>query len=132
MMYEVYDKPKNVPYERLDRAVAYACDYLGLTDIFIEITFEKLGLTAGHCDIVDDVVEISVNRNLEGRSLELTIFHELVHVKQILDGKLVIGEGLIPSSWGGIIYTCPYYELPWEVEAYTIEKQMEEAYDGFN
>lgn len=129
-MYETIDKPKNVSYDQLDRAIDYACRYLGLEDTFIELTFETLGHVAGHCDVEDGTAEISINRRLRGKTLELTIFHELVHIKQILDGKLVVGEGLSPSTWCGIIYTCPYDQLPWEVEAYKLEKLMMENYNG--
>lgn len=132
MMYETYNKPSHISYDRLDRAIVHACQYLGLDDIFIEITFESLGITAGNCDVVDGVAEISLNRSLRGKTLELTIFHEFVHIKQILDGKLIIGEGLTPSKWCDIIYTCSYDKLPWEIEAYRLEKEMMECFNGLN
>lgn len=133
MMYETYDKPADISFARLDRAIVHACKFLGLEDIYIVIEFEKMNC-AGNCDIEEGEISITLNSNIvrQGNELELTIFHELVHIKQILDGKLVIGEGSEPSTWCDIIYTCSYKDLPWEVEAYKLEEEMLESFNGPN
>jgi len=133
MMYETYDKPPDISYERLDRAIVHGCKFLGLDDIHIVLDFEEMN-GAGNCDVEDGEISITLNKKIlrYGSELELTIFHELVHVKQILEGKLVVGEGLTPSTWHDIIYTCSYDKLPWEIEAYRLEKEMMECFNGLN
>lgn len=131
MIYEVYDKPADVSYEKLDAIIYHACKELDI-NAEIEIMFEDLHPVAGNCDVEDGVIELRINKKIlrQGDELALTIFHELVHAKQILDGRLVQGDGLTPSSWCGIIYTCSYDKLPWEVEAYYMEKQLLESFNG--
>lgn len=131
MIYEVYDKPANVSYEKLDAIIYHACKELDIANE-IMIEFDNLGGVAGNCDVEEDIIELTINNTslVKGNELALTIFHELVHAKQILDGRLVQGEGLTPSSWCGIIYTCEYKKLPWEVEAYYMEKQLLESFHG--
>lgn len=131
-MYEVYDKPKGLDYETLDAIVYHACSVLDIEND-ITITFDDMGpYIAGNCDVEDGVVELTINtKSLTTKNeIALTIFHELTHARQILDGRLVQGDGLTPSSWCGIIYTCSYDKLPWEVEAYYMEKRLLESFNG--
>lgn len=125
MMYYANNKPKQITFELIDAAINHAVDFLGLQDVMIEIDFEKLGNVAANVDYDEDenTIEIVFNKDLcgKGDEFERTLFHELVHAKQILDGRLELGN---PSKWMGIIYTCSYYELPWEKEAYALEEEM--------
>jgi predicted metallopeptidase len=78
----------------------------------------------GYCNGLEDedyVIEISSNINTS--DMVTTIFHELVHVKQIIDGRLD-EDG---RTWKGKTYDTtktPYKELPWEIEAFRLQRLM--------
>ena len=58
--------------------------------------------------------------NLRDRFVASTVLHELMHVKQVNDGRLVIKKFGI-SVWEGIEYKLDangYVSYPWEKEAY--------------
>lgn len=58
----------------------------------------------------------------------LTMCHELVHVRQLLDGRLVEGKngsGFFDGVYVDITKT-PYEKLPWEIEAF----QKQNSYLG--
>lgn len=116
----------------LDKIVSFAQSYLQIDDnswLTIKFSHDMEQDVCGWCDEIDieeKWIEIEVNRNLSLRNLVTTIFHEMVHCKQILDGRLVQG---CPSVWEGVEYDDYYFELPWEIEAYELEQQMVEAYE---
>ena len=71
----------------------HAVDCLGLTDVTIEMNFKKLNNGIAACiDYNEDeeVVELDIDKSIwkNPQELERTIFHELVHAKQIIDGRL--------------------------------------------
>lgn len=131
MIYELYDEPEWLTYGLMDDIILHANKLLNFPSgayFVIEFTDDVNG--CGDCDVVDNIVEINVNNMLPKTEAMITIFHELVHAEQILKGKLVVGEGLTPSKWYDSIYKCTYEELPWEVEAYRLEKQLMESFNG--
>lgn len=126
MMYYTNNKPTQIPLELLDAVIMHAVDCLHLANVTIEMNFKKLSDgTAALIDYNEDekVVELDIDQNIwkKPQELERTIFHELVHAKQIMDGRLELDY---PSKWMGIIYTCSYHNLPWEKEAYFLEDLM--------
>lgn len=126
MMYYTNNKPKQISLKLLDAVIMHAVDCLGLTDVTIEMNFKKLNNGIAACiDYNEDeeVVELDIDKSIwkNPQELERTIFHELVHAKQIIDGRLELGW---PSKWMGITYSCDYYNLPWEKEAYYLENLM--------
>lgn len=129
MMYSTNNKPKQIPYELIDRAIKHGTNFLGIKDVDIEISFKKLGGVAANVDYFDE--ENTIDMEIETEiwrykdEFERTIFHELVHAKQIMDGRLNIDY---PSTWDGIVYTCSYYDLPWEKEAYALEEEMMKSF----
>lgn len=133
MMYYTRNKPKQIEYERIDEAVMHAVNFLDLPDVQVNIDFKKLDCVAANIDYQKDemIVEIQINKNIwrEDYEFEKTIFHELAHAKQIIDGRL---DTSYPSKWNGIIYTCSYYDLPWEKEAYALEEEMISAFEAKN
>ena len=131
MIYEIYDNPEWLTFELLDSILIHADDTLNFpkTSYFV-IEFTDDIESDGNCDAEDNIVEINVNNKLSQEEAVITIFHELVHAEQILRGKLVIGEGLTPSKWYDTIYRSTYEELPWEVEAFRLEKQLMESFNG--
>lgn len=58
--------------------------------------------------------EVTVSWNLQEWDLLSTLAHELVHVEQVVSGKLGVWQRSTPEG-------TPYLSLPWEVEAFRLE-----------
>lgn len=123
MIYEVVNKPKKIETVLLDSAVSFACSYLKL-DIDMTIEFESLKRTQyGFCDYdgeYDEVI-VTIAKRLSVQDVIRTLFHELVHVRQYVDGRLEVGS---PQIWCGVVYEDKYENLPWEVDAFDLEEKM--------
>lgn len=131
MIYELYDNPEWCTFELMDSILIHANHTLNfLKDSYFVIEFTDDVNGDGNCDMEDNIVEINVNNKLSKQDAIITIFHELVHAEQIMKGKLVVGDGLTPSKWYDTIYRSTYRELPWEVEAFKLEKQLMETFNG--
>jgi len=57
---------------------------------------------------------IRINRKLAGDDLLTAIFHEMVHIKQDIRKEYPV---FLPS-------TIPYYDRPWEIEAYKMQEVL--------
>ena len=57
---------------------------------------------------------IRINRKLAGVDLLTAIFHEMVHIKQDIRKEYPV---FLPS-------TIPYYDRPWEIEAYKMQEVL--------
>jgi hypothetical protein len=127
MFYEVVNKSKRIETVLLDTAVSFACSYLDLNnDIVIE--FERLEKHQyGFCDYDEDEVIVTIAKRLSQKDIIRTLFHELVHVKQYVDGRLDHGR-----KWFGVVYKDDYDKLPWEIEAYELEEKMMKVFYGIN
>jgi len=124
MIYEVENLPKKLSADLLDRAVAFAAEFLGL-DVDLLIEFETLKKhQCGFCDYDEDEVIITIAKRLSLKEMIVTLFHEMIHVKQYADGRL---EQI--SIWMGEKFDCAYEDLPWEIEAHAIEKEMMEKFE---
>ena len=129
MFYEIEGTSKHFDVEELDNIVLHAIRFLSMPEhAFLTIRFSDDILVAGYCDEVDideGCVEIEINNDLSVNDAIVTIFHEMVHCRQILEGRLVQDN---PSTWDGKEYECDYANLPWEVEAYELERKMYGTY----
>lgn len=129
MLYSINKIPASLKKLNLDRMICYAADYLGFNDdLQFEFKLRKLG--EGKCGYVDyeedeDTYEIVLNSSLSEQEFIRTLFHELVHVKQMVNEEYNPEE----STWFGVVYTCDYENLPWEKEAYVLEEEM---YNGYH
>lgn len=125
MIYEVINLPKKLEIALLDKAISFACDYLDL-DVDLAIDFIPMKkYHFGLCDYDEEEIIISIGKALPKKDMIRTLFHELVHVKQHSDGRLQNGS---PQRWLGQVYEDDYNKLPWEVEAFDLEKKMMEAF----
>jgi hypothetical protein len=125
MFYITYNRPHHIETSVLDSIIAFACYYLDL-DADLEVQFESLPeFHYGLCDYEEDEITITISDLLSVEDTVRTIFHELVHVKQYVDGRLESGS---PQRWLGEEYTCEYERLPWEVEAFEHEQNMVDIY----
>lgn len=114
MIYELLNKPKHIEITLIDNAISFACDYLEIDQDF-SLRFERLNNgQIGFCDYLDeDEITICIARNVSPTDFLQTLFHEMVHMKQYIEGTLE-----------DLDYEGPYAESPWEEEAYRLEEQM--------
>lgn len=122
MIYTTSGKPKRIDFSFLNSCLAFASDYLKLDDILIHIQFHKMEeYHFGFCDYSEDEIILTVNKNLPLPEIARTLFHELVHVKQYEDGRLIYNsQRWLDAKKNNLTYT----ELPWEVEAFELEEKM--------
>jgi hypothetical protein len=132
MWCEIEDKPDSLSFKNFDAMVVYAYDFLSIPDeIDLEVIFERIdGPTTGFCDYEDGLAQISISDTLDIEMIIRTFFHEMVHVGQIYDGRLVMGENLNPSRWNGVECTMAYFDTPWELDAFQKENEMFSAFMG--
>ena len=93
----------------------------GSKTLTIDIDF--VNTPGGGCVQMDgDQYEIEINKRLVPKTLQRVLAHEMVHVKQYQTGRLT------QSHWMGKPQPkVPYMEQPWEIEAYTKEKEIVNA-----
>ena len=129
---------------------AYVLDmigYLGMdddseADIEITLTDRCDGDAGGYCHGDDEQVEIELATHVQDykipfERLMINLAHEMVHAKQLINGELadrgVVGVTNTPEKielsmkqiWKGKEYVdCPYWDQPWEKEAYSMEKEV--------
>ena len=135
MFYDAFDKPKKL--KRLNAAIAFAMNECGLTDREGYIAFEFLDdedmngcYGFAHGDSLDNEYVIELNADKPSKDIISAIFHEMVHVMQIAEGRLIQGIGRKKSRWHGKVWEGnSYMEYPWEIEAYEQEKAMTEKWN---
>ena len=122
-MLSLYGLPKEYV-----EATYWACDYLNIDNIHIVFDFCKIDDNY-HGEVVDYSLKeksyyLDISDCLSEEKTLIAIFHELVHIQQILEKRLNFEDG--PTIWLGeeYIYDMPqiYDLLPWEIEAYKKEK----------
>lgn len=131
MTYEITNLPKKMDEELFHRAVLHSLTFLEL-DVDFEIIFESMerhqfGLVEYEADEEFAEVSVYLAKRLSPKESIRTLFHEMVHVKQYVSGKLEAGA---VQKWEGIVYEDDYENLPWELEAFELEEQMMETFGG--
>ena len=125
MIYYVEEKPSILTNQYLDKVVSFSYDYLGLSNNLTIDFSEDLGGTAGYVDLEDEEITVCINPEQSILEITRTIFHELVHAKQMLEGRFEEAHAKNPPVWEGKpYYGETYFKNPWEIEAYLIEEQM--------
>lgn len=125
MYYITEEKPDHIGTLYLDKVVVFSCGYLGLSMPMVIDFSEDLGGAAGYIDIEDEEIVVHVNADQSILEITRTIFHELVHAKQMLDGYFREGCGKEFPVWKGQPYVgTQYSDYPWEIEAYSLEEKM--------
>ena len=125
MIYELCHRPKNIEIALLDKAISFACDYLDLDLDFI-LEFKPLKqYQFGFCDYDEEEIILTISKSLSKEDTIRTIFHEMVHIKQYADGRLINGS---PQRWLGKIHNEEYKNLPWELESFDVEQKMINAF----
>jgi hypothetical protein len=127
MMYEVDNMPDHITYDDLDGFVLLAYQFLEIpADVPLEIEFDEdlEAFQCGNCDVDEDVIYVSLNPSMNLEDISRTLFHEMVHAKQILEGRLILGNAKDPTTWNEKTYNEEYEQLPWEIEAFQKENEM--------
>lgn len=141
MLYFTENLPsRKISYQQLDSIFTHASDVLGIPeDVVFEIqfTYDINFPQYGDVDVeIEDtpLAVIRVNRRANTKEIIATLFHELVHVEQMLSGTLTPDEHSWRLKWNGQLYEREYLDLPWEMEAFSMEQYMMitymEKYDG--
>lgn len=94
----------------------------------LKIKSTKSKTLEGWADVSNGHAEIHINRSLKGAELFCTVAHEMVHISQLLSGRLVTAAPNL-FIWDGKVTRltdekmakmspAKYRRLPWEAEAY--------------
>lgn len=140
MMIDIWTN-RNSYYKYIE-AVAAVLD-LWDKDVIINVEFnKKLDSDAGgYCSGEGKEIDIEIATHIQGEKcpkadIQRYIAHEMVHAKQMLEGRLVdhglqigtAGDTQVlykAQTWEGEVYTnTPYEKQPWEIEAYKMEEQV--------
>ena len=94
-------------------------------------TFKKDEGAVGFCGMTDNnrTFEIEIDKKMGINELVTTICHEMVHVKQYARNEM--NDGIVKgrARWKSkyIKMDTNYWDLPWEKEAYRMEKKLADA-----
>jgi hypothetical protein len=101
-----------------------------LRNIEIEVQLKKMNedTAVGYCMMGDDKrqYEIEVSKDLSIKDFVMTLCHEMVHVKQYVRGEMDDWNGMGVARWKNtkVMPETNYYDLPWEKEAYMLQKSL--------
>ena len=74
--------------------------------------------------IAPTIIGMSIDTALDIERLIIALAHEMVHVKQYARGQITHGKNLNSRFWMGKKFRGHYYDLPWEVEAFSKERVL--------
>lgn len=119
MLYEIHNGTQKLR-RAIDEAMTFVIKHLNLPeDTWVDVEFISKGSAGGCVDTEDGTFLVEINRKQSLDEIVATLFHEMKHVEQTATGKL---DQLM---WEGVDYTgTPYYDRPWEKEAYAFEEQL--------
>lgn len=122
MMYEIDETFRVDEIALIDDVMTELMQYLKVGELDVNVTFERSEDASGGCIQLEDNNYIIELPNLSFRDTEIIAFiiHEMKHLEQYALGKLEQG-----SVWMGVSYIdVPYWQQPWEVEAYQFENDV--------
>lgn len=141
MIYFIKNTSKK--YDHLDEAIYWALNELKIVDskhvINVNVTKKALTEYKAHGFLTEIIsskgklklFEVLINPDQNKSELIKTLFHELVHVKQITKGELKF-ETERSSFWKGKLVHPNrfkiYKNIPWEKEAYDMEEKLYRKY----
>ena len=132
MIYFIDSLPKRLKsFGEFDGAISFAYEYLNLPydlELDIEFSGDMSDNTQGEADYEYNTATITLNKKIKKVELIPTLFHEMVHIKQMLDGDLIVGIGNERTKWKGEHFQGDYYDYPWEVDAFQHEENMVKLY----
>ena len=96
----------------------------------LDITINLVNIKSeavGFCMMEDkNIFEIEIDKKLSIKDMVTALCHEMVHVKQFARKEMVDGIKTGVARWKSktIPLTTNYWDLPWEKEAYRMEKKL--------
>jgi len=129
MILDAFNKPNKLSWDILDSVVSHAIDNLELdTGVIKELNIIFKGANGDNCgyfdgleDEDDGIAAIEINSKKSVDVIITTIFHELVHVQQVLTGAF----DDVAKTWHGETYAnVDYDNLPWEIDAFDKEAAL--------
>ena len=120
MFIEFDSKFARVKEEIISDVIAFGSEQLfpHEDDVYINIQAIRRTGVCGDCMYEDDnEFTIRLNKSLSLSELVTTVLHELVHVKQYLEGMEMNSD-------------LDYWDRPHEIEAHSKEKELTEAYNA--
>lgn len=76
----------------IEQAIEYGMKILGLEDEAIDISYHSDLGVCGEILCDDEDIEIFIDSRLSVKEMIITIFHELVHARQWLDGNVELPD----------------------------------------
>lgn len=141
MKLRVYGASRSLSPEETRYALEWAgVELLGsrlMSSISVNFRWKKFPDEKGHCEWQDSnhmprKFSLACNPQLSRRTQLRTLFHEMVHVKQYARSEMksyIITDRF--TRWKKILVDeerIPYTRLPWEREAYRLEKVLYDKY----
>lgn len=138
MMYCVEFMPKKLKQTDIFKAIDWVMLELELPD-HIDISIEFKHLSNGeHAAVINEdydsdeddawVFNIEVSKHLEKEDVVRSIFHEMIHIKQMSQGRFKCVNGCY--YWlGKKVPELNYMDRPWEVEAFEYEEKLLDKYE---
>jgi len=123
--------PNWMSVEVVNELCDFALSFFGLEnfDGDLEVTVTDEIDAMGYACVVDNQCELEINPNQSFEEFAKTIFHEMTHIDQELDGRLVAAQCNNHARWNGKEYdSTDYWNAPWEQEAYMLEEVMWKKY----
>lgn len=141
-MVTIYDYTKFRPEGEVQRALSFACERLGITDVTVvasinEKLLDKLsakGDTEYEAVLfktkVPHIYNLYFRPNLSASFFVEIICHEAVHLSQQEKGRLSLNLTNGECRWDGKVYLAdyPYMARPWEKEAFKEQGQLIKSY----
>lgn len=111
-------------------------DHLNLPD-HVYIKLRPIPHALGYARYMQDsnltVCEVQLDIRQRLTQFDSTLIHELIHAEQYKAGDLVYSESLKCLTWRGKPYSLKhftYYELPWELDAYSRSEKLTQLIFG--
>jgi len=84
----------------------------------------KEGMRGSVFKLGPKIIGMVIDTGLDLERLIIALAHEMVHVKQYARGQITHGKNLNSRFWMGKKFRGHYYDLPWEVEAFSKERVL--------
>ena len=122
-MYYYVQGGNNKERQTISEALCFAKNYLLPRHKNIEVDVKVTKKLYADADVIegddDRHFVLRVRKGMKKEDLLTAIFHEFVHIKQAIRKEFPLFE----------INDIPYFERPWEIEAYDLQEKM---LDKFN
>ena len=82
------------------------------------------GIRGSVFKLAPTVIGMNIDTALDPERLIIALAHEMIHVKQYARGQITHGKNLTSKFWMGKKFRGHYYDLPWEVEAFSKERVL--------